>query len=202
VAEEEFENAGSGRSLLRKVMLAFAVLLGIALVSGLTLFLYIYLQQGKAADAEGATGLSMPQLKVRPDDGESKTAASADRKGAKEPALVKKRSPELTRFEYTYHEIQRPLLANLNHSRKVMQVQIAIMTRYDDRVIANVKKHEFALRSVALDVMRKTTEAELSLPNFRQELADRILREINAILEKFEDFGGIEEVYFTSFVVQ
>ncbi len=202
MAEEEFENAGSGRSLLRKVMLAFAVLLGIALVSGLTLFLYIYLQQGKAADAEGAAGLSMPQLKVRPDDGESKTAANADRKGSKEPALVKKQSPELTRFEYTYHEIQRPLLANLNNSRKVMQVQIAIMTRYDDRVIANVKKHEFALRSVALDVMRKTTEDELSMPNFRKELADRILREINAILEKFEDFGGIEEVYFTSFVVQ
>jgi len=189
VAEEELENAGSGRSLLRKLMVALAVLLAITLVSGLTLFLYNYLQQGKTADVEGPAGLSTPQLKVRPDDGESKAVASADRKG-------------VTRFEYTYHEIQRPLLANLTNSRKVMQVQIAIMTRYDDRVIVNVKKHEFALRSVALDVMRKITEDELSSPNFRKELAEKIRKEANATLEKFEDFGGIEEVYFTSFVVQ
>lgn len=202
MAEEELENAGSGRSLLRKLMVALAVLLAITLVSGLTLFLYNYLQQGKTADVEGPAGLSTPQLKVRPDDGESKAVASADRKGAKEPALVKKQSPEFTRFEYTYHEIQRPLLANLTNSRKVMQVQIAIMTRYDDRVIVNVKKHEFALRSVALDVMRKITEDELSSPNFRKELAEKIRKEANATLEKFEDFGGIEEVYFTSFVVQ
>jgi flagellar FliL protein len=83
-----------------------------------------------------------------------------------------------------------------------MQVQIAVMTRYDDRVISNVKKHEFALRSVALDVMRKTTEDELPQANFRKDLAEKIRAEINATLVKFEDFGGVEEVYFTSFVVQ
>jgi len=202
VAEEEFENAGNGRSTLKKVMVAFAVLLAIALISGLTLFLYIYLQQGKVAEAEAPAVISTPQLKVRPDDGVNKSETGGDRKAAKEPALVKKQSPELTRFEYTYHEIQRPLLANLNNSRKVMQVQIAIMTRYDDRVISDVKKHEFALRSVALDVMRKTTEDELPQPNFRKDLAERIRAEINATLVKFEDFGGVEEVYFTSFVVQ
>jgi hypothetical protein len=35
------------------------------------------------------------------------------------------------------------------------------MTHYDDRVFKNVKKHEFALRSAALDVMRQTTEDQL-----------------------------------------
>lgn len=202
VAEEEFENAGNGRSTLKKVVMAFAVLVVIALISGLTLFLYIFLQQGKVAEAEIPAGVSTPQLKVRPDESGKKSDTNNDGKASKEPALVKKQSPELTRFEYTYHEIQRPLLANLNNSRKVMQVQIAIMTRYDDRVISNVKKHEFALRSVALDVMRKTTEDELPQPNFRKDLAERIRAEINATLVKFEDFGGVEEVYFTSFVVQ
>ena len=66
----------------------------------------------------------------------------------------------------------------------------------------NVKKHEFALRSVALDVMRKTTEADLAQPEFRKAIAESIRQEMNAVLEKFEDFGGIEEVYFTNFVVQ
>ncbi len=204
VAEEELENSENGRSTLRRVMVAFAVLVAIAAISGLTLFLYIYMQKSDAADAESTdiSNVSKPQLKVRPDDAVNKSEANNDRKGTKEPALVKKQSPELTRFEYTYHEIQRPLLANLNNSKKVMQVQIAIMTRYDDRVIANVKKHEFALRSVALDIMRKTTEDELAMPNFRKDLAAKIRAETNATLEKFEDFGGIEEIYFTSFVVQ
>jgi flagellar FliL protein len=50
--------------------------------------------------------------------------------------------------------------------------------------------------------MRQTTEAELGQPDFRKNLAEKIRLELNAVLEKFEDFGGIEEVYFTSFVVQ
>jgi flagellar protein FliL len=121
---------------------------------------------------------------------------------ATEPKLVAKPSPELQRFQHTYMELERELLANLTNSRKVMQVQLAIMTRYDDRVFKNVKKHEFALRSVALDVMRKTTDADLDKPEFRKELAEKIRNELNAKLESFEDFGGIEEVYFTSFVIQ
>jgi flagellar FliL protein len=81
-------------------------------------------------------------------------------------------------------------------------VQVAIMTHYDERVFKNVKKHEFALRSAALDVMRQTTEAELAQADFRKNLAEKIRLEMNAVLEKFEDFGGIEAVYFTNFVVQ
>jgi flagellar FliL protein len=116
--------------------------------------------------------------------------------------MVTKQSPELTRFQQTYLELERDLLANLTNSRKVMQVQVALMTRYDDRVFKNVKKHEFALRSAALDVMRKTTEQEIAQPDFRKNLAESIRQEMNAVLEKFEDFGGIEEVYFTNFVIQ
>ena len=76
------------------------------------------------------------------------------------------------------------------------------MTRYDERVFDNVKKHEFALRSVMMDVMRQTVDADLSKPDFRKELAVRLRDAMNSLLEKYEDFGGIEDVYFTSFIVQ
>jgi flagellar FliL protein len=33
-------------------------------------------------------------------------------------------------------------------------------------------------------------------------MAEKIRFELNAVLEKYEDFGGIESVFFTSFVVQ
>jgi flagellar FliL protein len=134
---------------------------------------------------------------AEPKPGESK---GPERKS--EAKMVARTSPELTRFQNSYLELERELLANLTNSRKVMQVQVALMTRYDERVFKNVKKHEFALRSVALDVMRKTTEQDLALPDFRKSLAENIRQELNAVLEKFEDFGGIEEVYFTTFVIQ
>ena len=66
----------------------------------------------------------------------------------------------------------------------------------------NVKKHEFALRSAILDVMRQSTEADIVKPTFRTELSEKIRLTINALLEKYEDFGGVEEVHFTEFVVQ
>lgn len=118
------------------------------------------------------------------------------------PPKLNKKSPDSPRFEYTYSQLEREFLVNLAGSRKVMSVQIALMTRYDERVVENVKKHEFALRSVVMDAMRMTTEADLSKPDFRQTLAIKIRDAMNTLLEKYEDFGGVEEIYFTSFIVQ
>ena len=53
-----------------------------------------------------------------------------------------------------------------------------------------------------LDAMRQATDADLATPTFRTEMAEKIRNEINIVLEKYEDFGGIEAVYFTHFVVQ
>ena len=125
-----------------------------------------------------------------------------DKKGDAKPGKKTKDSPELTRFEYTYMQIEREFLVNVSGSKKVMSVQIAVMTHYDDRVFENVKKHDFAIRSAVMDVMRLTTDADLVKPDFRKELAAKIRDAINTLLEKYEDFGGIEEVHFTNFIVQ
>jgi flagellar FliL protein len=76
------------------------------------------------------------------------------------------------------------------------------MTHYDDRVIKNVKTHELALRAGILDVMRQKTESDLLKPDFRKALAEDVKLVINSLLEKYEGFGGIEDVMFTEFIVQ
>ena len=76
------------------------------------------------------------------------------------------------------------------------------MTHYDDRVIANMEKHDFAIRSEMLDVMRKIDETRISEPNFRSDLSEQLKIAVNSVLERYEDFGGVEEVMFTEFVVQ
>jgi flagellar FliL protein len=140
-----------------------------------------------AADGSGAPGAP---------------GAPGDKKGDGKPSKKSKDSPELTRFEYTYMQIEREFLVNVSGSKKVMSVQIAVMTHYDDRVFENVKKHDFALRSGVMDVMRLTTDADLAKPDFRKELAVKIRDSMNTMLEKYEDFGGIEEIHFTNFIVQ
>jgi len=106
------------------------------------------------------------------------------------------------RWKFNYYSLEKPMLSNLSGSRKVMQVTLTIMTHYDDRVIKNVKTHELALRAGILDLMRTKTEADLKDPDFRKQLAEEIRVVINSLLEKYEGFGGIEEVMFSEFVVQ
>jgi flagellar FliL protein len=128
--------------------------------------------------------------------------AAATKAKDEAPAKLKKEAPEATRFEKNYFQVEKELMTNITGSKKVMVVQMAVMTHYDTRVFDNIKKHEFALRSAMLDVMRQTTEAETTKPEFRKELALRLKDVMNAMLEEYEDFGGIEEVMFTSFVMQ
>ena len=108
------------------------------------------------------------------------------------------------RFEKSYMDLddKKALVANLANSRKVMQVSLSLMTQYDDRVFKNVEKHRAALRSAALDVLRQVSEADIARPEFRAELAKQLRGRINAELERLENFGGIEEVFFTEFVHQ
>ena len=128
--------------------------------------------------------------------------AAATKAKDEAPSKLKKEAPEATRFEKNSFQIEKELMTNITGSKKVMVVQLAVMTHYDTRVFDNIKKHEFALRSAMLDIMRQSTEAEASKPEFRKELAIKLKDVMNAMLEEYEDFGGIEEVMFTSFVMQ
>ncbi len=154
--------------------------------------------KGKKPDAKPGAEAD----KGKKPDAKAGADAAKGAKASNEPPKLNKKSPNSPRFDYTYHQLSKEFLVNLTGSRKVMSVQIAVMTRYDERVVENVKKHEFALRSVVMDVMRQTNEADLPKPEFRKDLAVKIRDAMNTLIEKYEDFGGIEDVYFTSFIVQ
>ncbi|MEY2780424.1 MAG: hypothetical protein RL307_128 [Pseudomonadota bacterium] len=128
--------------------------------------------------------------------------AAATKARDEAPVKIKKEAPQETRFEKNYMQMDKELMTNITGSKKVMVIQVALMTHYDERVFENVKKHDFAIRSAMLDVLRQTTEAELARADYRKNLADKLKAVMNEVLEKNEDFGGIEDVFFTSFVVQ
>lgn len=213
MADEQEEGEGKKGSLVKIIILAVVALVLVGAAVAATLFFTGFFDK-KAAEAvaeavdedaaeskgEGKGGGKSAEAPAKSDSkGDSK---AADGKGGGKPAPKQRATPERVRFEQTYLELERPLLANVTGSRKVMQIRLAIMTYYDERVFNNVKKHEFALRSAILDVMRQATEADIVKPTFRTELSEKIRLTINALLEKYEDFGGVEEVHFTEFVVQ
>jgi flagellar FliL protein len=138
---------------------------------------------------------------AKKDDGHGGGHGDAKSDGPPQKELV---TPEADnqRWKFNYYAMEKPLLSNIAGSRKVMQVTLTVMTHYDDRVIKNMKTHELALRAGVLDVMRQSTEADLAQPDFRKALAENVRLTINSLLEKYEGFGGIEEVLFTEFVVQ
>jgi len=180
-------------SILTYILIGVGVIVALAITVLATMYFVGYFDPDSAERIEE----TVQQLEM--DAAEARQRAEDLAKGPDKETLD---SPELTRFENTYMEIERPLVANIVSSRKVMQIKVAIMTHYDDRVVANMEKHEFAIRSEMLDVMRKIDEARLSDPNFRADLAEQLKLAVNSVLEKYEDFGGVEEVMFTEFVVQ
>ena len=195
MADEELESGeGSKKSpILTYILIGVGVIVTLAITIVATMYFVGYFDPDSAERIEA----TVQQLEM--DAAEARQRAEELAKGPDKETLD---SPELTRFENTYMEIERPLVANIVNSRKVMQVKVAIMTHYDDRVVANMEKHEFAIRSEMLDVMRKIDETRISEPNFRSDLAEQLKIAINSVLEKYEDFGGVEEVMFTEFVVQ
>ena len=116
------------------------------------------------------------------------------------PALLE--TPNPSRLDTLYHRFETPFTSNVSQSRMVMQLSISLMTHYDQLVIDNVLNNVDAVRASINEALSETTETEVMMPNFRQVLEERLRIRVNAMLERLEDFGGIETVLFTEFLVQ
>ena len=118
------------------------------------------------------------------------------------PSKLSKATPEKEVFETIYHEFAGTFTTNLAGSRKMLQLGIGVSTQYDDTVMMNVDAHQLALRSIILGVISDFSEDQVRGGEGRELLADALRDAINAKLEELENFGGVENVHFTSFVLQ
>lgn len=218
--EEQVEGEPKKKGPLIKIILMVVAVLFLigASVGGTLLATGFFSKKDHAKEAvdaqldklEGGDGHGDGHGDAKKDDGHgepNKDDGHGDKKDGKPEA--EKPAKELVtpdaenqRWKFNYYALEKPLLSNVAGSRKVMQVTLTVMTHYDDRVIKNVKTHELALRAGILDVMRQKTESDLREADFRKALAEEVRLTINSLLEKYEGFGGIEEVMFTEFVVQ
>lgn len=105
-------------------------------------------------------------------------------------------------YQATYFQMPAPYTSNLVDTDSLVQIAIAVSTYYDDRVIQAVKTHETAIRSAILMLLSQQQEIELSTPEGKQALQQKLTVLINKILREKTGYSGIDNVYFTNFVIQ
>ena len=118
------------------------------------------------------------------------------------PKKIPKLVPEEEIFATTYYEFPGNFTTNLKDSKKFLQISLGVSTQYDEQVMVNVESHQLALRSEILGTMSDFTAEAISSREGKAELAKSLKNGINKILEDVEGFGGVENVHFTSFVLQ
>ncbi len=105
-------------------------------------------------------------------------------------------------YRTSYYNFTDDFTSNLKNSSALVQISLACSTRHDGRVLMWLKKHELAIRSEILVVLADTPEEDAFTPEGKQRLQKRMAATINQVLTKTEGFGGVDQVYFKSFLVQ
>ncbi|PKP89481.1 MAG: flagellar basal body-associated protein FliL, partial [Alphaproteobacteria bacterium HGW-Alphaproteobacteria-15] len=107
-----------------------------------------------------------------------------------------------SKYRTAYYSFEESFTSNLADSPGLVQVELAVSTRRDGRVLQWVRNHELAIRSAILTQLAATPEAEVYDVAGKERLAKRLTQAINDVLEENEGFGGIDAVHFRGFLVQ
>lgn len=110
--------------------------------------------------------------------------------------------PDPAKFQSTYYPLDENFTANLRDGEGFIQVALGVSTFYDERVIENLKRHEMAVRSAILMTLSDQDAMQMSTPRGKEALKVSLRAAVNDVLKKKESFGGIDDVHFTSFVIQ
>ena len=194
MADEENTEPKKRGPLLRILAFALGGLLLIAAGLGGGYLLFGSGQSNPSEEIESIIEKKMEQA-------EAEKAAEEDL-AADEASKVAKEAPEVEAFITTYFEFPGTFTTNLMNSRRFVQVGIGVSTQYDESVMVNVESHQLALRSEILNSMSEFSEQDVQGKAGRVLLAVALRDSINGKLMLLEGFGGIEEVHFTSFVLQ
>jgi len=106
------------------------------------------------------------------------------------------------KYRTAYYNFSDEFTSNLANGTALIQVSLAASTHYDGRVMMWLNEHETALRSRILAELAATSEEDLASIRGKEELQKRLTKAINETLEEREGFGGVDSVYFRSFIVQ
>lgn len=194
-AEGTGEGGGkSGKGGMIKIIIGAVLLLGIGAGGAYGAFAMGLIGGGNAGEKE----VDQPKLVLKTDTDPYAPAGDGKDKEAAAPVYGEGGS----KYRTAYYSFEEAFTANLADSPGLVQVELAVSTRRDGRVLQWVKTHELAIRSAIIGQLAATTEAEAYDVEGKKKLAGRLTKAVNQVLEENEGFGGIEAVHFKGFLVQ
>lgn len=108
-----------------------------------------------------------------------------------------KNAPEI------YHTLHPNFVVNFQYPKRerYLQVSVEVMARSEE-VIDAVKKHMPVIRNSLVMLFGSQDAQELRSREGKEALRQEVLGEIQRVLEERIGSPGVEEAYFTSFVMQ
>jgi flagellar FliL protein len=152
----------------------------------------MYGMPGSHKAAEEDEHSDQPQLVVRDGVTASGAARTAARQGRPDPRI----------FKTTYLPLEGNFTSNLRGGDNFVQVGLGLSTFYDDHVKENVERNMMAIRSAIILTLSEADPIEIRTLSGKEALKNALKDAINRVLTNREGFGGIDDVYFTSFVTQ
>lgn len=198
---EEVEEEPKKSNLLKIIIFVVAGLLLIVVGLGIGYFIF-------GGEPEPDPSAEVNQIiEGKEAEKKEKEESENDKEGEEvgEDGLIKKNVkaiPEVDSYETTYFEFPGDFTTNLKGSRKFLQVSVGVSTQYDEKVMEVVDSHQLALRSEILSTISDFTETDISGSDGKKKLSERLMVVLNKKLETLDEFPGIEDVYFTAFILQ
>ncbi|MBL1140484.1 MAG: flagellar basal body protein FliL [Proteobacteria bacterium] len=173
---EELEKEGSKKKLPLKLIIIIAAVVLIGGGAG-AFFMIGDKSTEDAAVSENAEGAESEQA----EDGEEGTGVA----------------------EAHYFSLDPPFIVNFTGKSRARFLQVSIegMTR-DAKVKEDITKHIPQVRNNLVLLLSAKTHEELNSPEGKAALRKQVLKEIQKVLEAETGKEGVEDVYFTSFVMQ
>ena len=197
---DEVEEEPKKSNLLKIIIFVVGGILLIAIGLGIGYFIF-------GGEPEPDPSAEVNQIIEGKEAEKNKTKDVENKEGQEEgeDGIIKKNVkaiPEVDSYETTYFEFPGDFTTNLKGSRKFLQVSVGVSTQYDEKVMEVVDSHQLALRSEILSTISDFTEEDISGSNGKKKLSDRLMVVLNKKLESLDEFPGIEDVYFTAFILQ
>lgn len=110
--------------------------------------------------------------------------------------------PPLAHGPVSYVEIDNAFTSNLVDTGRYLQLRLSVSTTGGEPVTKAVELHKPALVSTVLEVLGELSEGDVADRAAKDKLRQKLKEAINKTLKENGEAQGVEEVFFTSLVVQ
>ena len=111
-------------------------------------------------------------------------------------------APDPRRYKPSYYTMDQPFTSNLRDTDGIAQISLGVSTFYDSKVLDNFKDNEMPIRSAVLETLADQDAFALGTPEGKTALQAKLRDAMNRVLVQKTGYGGIDDVYFTNFIIQ